>query len=319
MPHSSGGGHSSHGSHSGSRSGKSSVRYGNKYYRGANRYVYYRNGVPQYYFSDRPYTAKTARNAKIKEIFWNFICAIFGVIYAVSGFSSFPHKAALDYDTEIIISDSAQLLSESETNEMKAAFLAFQDKTGVTPAFFTIIDTELDKQGKDLYDYSYRLYVSTFDDEKHWLVVYCIDDEGEYWAWEGVIGDDCDSIISSDLENDFTKKLQSNLESDSGKLSASVINAFETIGRKTGKIPLSQIFWFVFGILIGGFFVFEAVKKIISMKTKGTEEDPRINSVQCPVAEAVPETAKCQYCGGEFVVGLHTACPHCGAPIENWD
>ena len=49
------------------------------------------------------------------------------------------------------------------------------------------------------------------------------------------------------------------------------------------------------------------------------EEDPRLNSVECPAAETEPETAKCQYCGGEFVVGLHTTCPHCGAPIENWD
>ena len=295
------------------------MRYGNRYYRGANRYVYYRNGVPQYYYSERPYTVQTARREKIRQIFWNIISAVIGVLFAFSGIKSFPQKVALDYDTEIIIQDTARLLSESEEEEMKNAFLSFQDKTGVTPAFYTINNKDLEKQGGDLYNYAYRLYINTFDDEKHWLVVYSTHNNKANWEWEGIIGDDCESIISADLENEFTKKLQSNLENNSGTLSASVINAFETIGSKTGKIPFSNIIWLVIGILIGAYFVYEAVKKIINMKNKNAEEDPRINSVQCPTAEKEPETAKCQYCGGEFVVGLHTTCPHCGAPIENWD
>ncbi len=221
--------------------------------------------------------------------------------------------------TEIVINDSAQLLSETETEEMNAAFVAFQNKTGVTPAFFTIFDTDLEKQGGNLYKYSYRLYVNAFDDEKHWLVVYCIDDTGENWSWEGIIGDDCESIISTDLENEFTKKLQNNLENNSQMVSASVINAFETIGSKTGKAPIGKIFWLVFAIAAGAYFVYMAVRSIINLKNNNAAEDPRINSVQCPTAETEPETAKCQYCGGEFVVGLHTTCPHCGAPIETWE
>ncbi len=319
MPHSSGGGHSSRGSHSSSRSKTSAMRYGNKYYRGANRYVYYRNGVPNYYYSDRPYTPQAARNEKIKEIFGNILSAIFGVIFALSGFFSIPHKVTTNYNTEIVITDSAQLLSETETEEMKEAFHLFQDKTGVTPAFFTILDTELEKQGVNLHDYSYNLYVNTFDDEKHWLVVYCTDDGKDYWSWEGIIGDDCDSIISTDLENEFTQKLQNNLKRDPGMISASVCDAFEMIGSKSAKFPLGSILWLVFGISAGAFLMFEAGRKIIGLKNNKTAEDPRFNSVQCPSADTEPETAKCQYCGGEFVAGLHTACPHCGAPIEKWD
>ena len=319
MPHSSGGGHSSHGSHGGSRSSKSSMRFGNRYYRGARRYVYYRNGIPQYYYSDRPYTVQAAKSARIREIIRNILSIVFGIIFGMSGFSSFPHKVTLDYNTEIIISDSARLLSETEEEEMKNAFLAFQDKTGVTPAFFTINNKELEKQGGNLHNYAYKLYVNTFDDEKHWLVVYSTHNDRSRWEWEGMIGDDCESIISTDLENEFTKRLQKNLESNSGNLSASVIDAFETIGNKSGKMPVSKILWMAFGILIGAYVIFLAIKKFIALKNKNIEEDPRLNSVECPAAETEPETAKCQYCGGEFVVGLHTTCPHCGAPIEKWD
>jgi len=317
MPHSSGGGHSSHGSHGSSRS--SAVRYGKRYYRGANRYVYYRNGIPQYYFSDKPYTPQTAKREKIMEIFRNIISMIIGGIFAVSGLFSLPHKVKQDYDTEIYINDEAQLLTESETNEMEAAFRAFQDKTGVTPAFYTIFASGLEKQGVSLYDYSYNLYVNTFDDEKHWLVVYCMDDEKEYWQWEGIIGDDCESIISTDLENEFTQKLHRSLENNPEMLSASVINTFETIGNKTGRFSFGNISWAVLEMIIGGFFAFEAVRKIISLKNTDKADDPRLNSLQCPTAEKEPETVKCQYCGGEFVAGLHTTCPHCGAPVEDWE
>ena len=318
MPHSSGGGHSSHGSHGSSRS-NSNMRFGNRYYHGANRYVYYRNGTPQYYYSDRPYTPQAARSAKIKEIFRNFITVIFGFIFALSGYSSFPHKLATDYNTAIVISDSARLLSSSEEEEMRTAFRAFQDKTGVTPAFYTINNKDLEKQGGTLQNYAYKLYVDTFDDEKHWLVVYSTHNDRSRWEWEGMIGDDCESIITTKLENEFTERLQKNLERNSEILAASVIDAFETIGNKTGKVPISDILWVAFGVLIGVYFTYVAVKKIISLKKTNFEEDPRLNSLECPEAETDPETAKCQYCGGEFVVGLHTACPHCGAPIEEWE
>ena len=235
----------------------------------------------------------------------------------IYGFISFPHKVKTDYDTEIVISDSARLLSGAEEVEMRNAFISFRDKTGVTPAFFTISDSELQRHGGDLYKYSYNLYVDTFNDEKHWLVVYCIGDDNEYWAWEGIIGDDCGSIITTDLENEFTNLLQNNLKSDPDKVSSSVINAFETIGGKSAKIKLNQIPIFTF--VLGGFFIYTAVRKVISFSKQKVEDDPRINSVQCPTAEKEPETAKCQYCGGEFVVGVHIKCPHCGAPIENWE
>lgn len=319
MPHSSGGGSSHGGSHGSSRS-KANMRYGSRFYRGANRFVYYRNGAPQYYFSEKPYTLATAKKEKIRTIISNIIMAFFSMVFVASGIISLPKKVELNYNTEIVINDSARLLSDTENADMEKAFRSFQDKTGVTPAFYTINIKELKTKGVSLHKYAYDLYISTFADEKHWLVVYCKDNVEQSWSWEGMIGDDCGSIITTDLENEFTKQMQRNLQNDSKLLSASVIDTFDQIGDKAGKVSGKKIPTLLIAFGGGGLFLFTAVKIIINTIKKKPEDDPRINSVQCPTAEAEPATAKCEYCEGTFVVGVHTTCPHCGAPIEEkWE
>ena len=320
MPHSSGGGSSHGGSHGSSRSNKpANMRYGNRYYSGANRYVYYRNNAPYYYYSEKPYTLQTAKAERIRSIISSIISAIIGIYFAFTGFLSLPQKVKLDYNTEIIINDSAHLLTGTDERDMEDAFLAFQNKTGVTPSFFTITDAELKHSGSSLHNYAYKLYVNTFEDEKHWLVVYCSNNEDHSWSWEGMIGDNCDSIITADMENDFTDRLQKNLLSNSKNLSAAVIDAFEKTGSKTGGFPREKITTLLFCFVGGGLLIFTAVKGVIGGIKNNPADDPRLNAVECPTAEKEPETAKCEYCGGEFVVGLHTTCPHCGASIENWE
>ena len=320
MPHSSGGGSSRGGSHRSSRSSKSEMRYGNRYYRGANRFVYYLNGAPRYYFSEQPYTLENAKKGKIRTIISNIFMMFWSVLFTVFGFNSLPQKVKPDYNTEIIINDSARLLSDAEEAEMEKAFRSFQDKTGVTPAFFTINIKELKTNGVTLHKYAYDLYTSTFADEKHWLVVYCKDNVEQTWSWEGMIGDDCGGIITTDLENEFTKQMQSSLQDDSKTLSASIIETFGQIGDKAGKISGKKIPTLVLAFGGGAAFLVTAVKKILSTIKQKPEDDPRINSVQCPTAETEPATIKCAYCGGTFVAGLHSACPHCGAPFEDkWE
>ena len=320
MPHSSGGGSSHGGSHRSSRSSNAAnMRFGNRFYPGANRYVYYRNGAPQYYFSDRTYTRETAKKGKISTIISNIFMIFWSVILTVFGFNSLPHKVKLDYNTDILIIDSARLLTDTEEAEMEEAFRSFQNKTGVTPAFFTINIKELKNKGGNLHNYAYNLYINTFDDEKHWLVVYCKDNVENTWSWEGMIGDDCGGIITTDLENEFTKQMQKNLQNDSKTLSAAVTDTFDQIGKKAGKISGSKIPTLLFAFAGGGLILFTAVKTIIRKTKENPEDDPRINSVQCPTAEAEPETAKCEYCGGTYVAGVHINCPHCGASIEKWE
>lgn len=52
------------------------------------------------------------------------------------GFSSLPHKVELDFNADIIINDSEQLLSDTEEANMEKAFITFMEKNGVMPAFF---------------------------------------------------------------------------------------------------------------------------------------------------------------------------------------
>ena len=169
-----------------------------------------------------------------------YFIALFALVWTVMGFSELvkliipPQKIMTDYDTAIVIRDNADVLDPDEEAAMADAFRDFQDKTGVTPAFYSIYDS--DRQNTALEKYAYDLYVKTFNDEKHWLIVYNSIDNENYWEWEGMIGVDCGSIITTDLENRLTERLQDNLKSDPKKISASVIDAFETVGNNARKV-----------------------------------------------------------------------------------
>ena len=75
-------------------------RFGTRIYIGAHRYVYYIDGRPQYYFSDRPYTLKDART-------WKRNCLIcYGVLAAVMSVSLFdltPKRSGVEWILSDII------------------------------------------------------------------------------------------------------------------------------------------------------------------------------------------------------------------------
>ncbi len=338
MPHSSGGGSSHGGSHhSRSRSNPASMRYGTRYYPGARRYRYFRNGNPEYYYSDRPYTLQAAAKEKRRSILSSLFTAVMGVIFAVAGIFGIPHKVKTDYNTEIIIRDTAQLLTADNEKEISAAFSEFQDKTGVTPAFYTV--TEEDKQGRTLESYAYNLYVNTFDDEKHWLIVYNGASDGSFWEWEGMLGDDCGSIITSDLQEELTNRMQGNLEYDPQNIAGAVIDAFTTVAKDTGDFSFKVFGGMGLTLLFGLLCLYAAGKKIFRAVKTDPSADPRIDSEPVPETEAEagpkpetepeakpepkpepePQTVKCEHCGGEFVPEDRTTCPFCGAPLEKWD
>ena len=328
MPHSSGGGRSHGRSHSSRRSSKpANMRFGNRYYPGSRRYRFFRNGTEEYYYSDRPYTLAEAKKEKTRSFFSSFFSAVMGIIFTVMGLFGVPHKIKTDYNTDILIRDSAELLSLAEETDMTDAFRAFLGKTGVTPAFYTI--TEEEKQGRTLKSYAYSLYVNTFDDEKHWLIVYCGGVDRTVWEWEGMIGDDCGSIITTDLENELTERLQRNLKNDPDHISAAVIDAFNTVGGKAGNISFKSLGGFGFTLLLGLLCLYAAVKKFLRTLKTDPAADPRIGSELCPESgpESEPKpkpeperrTIKCGHCGAEFDPDGLSACPYCGTPLENWE
>ncbi len=46
------------------------------------------------------------------------------------------------------------------------------------------------------------------------------------------------------------------------------------------------------------------------------EDDPMLRSFQCTGGLEKPSEETCAYCGGIYARGVHTACPHCNAPIK---
>ncbi|MCR4655797.1 MAG: hypothetical protein K5770_06165 [Lachnospiraceae bacterium] len=322
MPHSSGGGSSGGGSHGGSRGsrGNSNPRFGSNYYPGAHRYVYYVNRQPRYYFSDKKYTLNDARSKKRSGIFGGILWAVFSVFIFLGSLDSvhIPKKVDIDYNTGVIIEDSIDVISDKEETEMAEAFSRFREDTGVTPSFIAVSDDEWRDGADSLETYAYRAYVSHFDDEKHWLVVYASEGDRESFSWEGMIGDDCGGMITSGLEDEFTKKVQENLWASSRyTVSEAICQAFEDIDRDAQKVQFDPKAILV--LLIAAAAVGFGVFKIISAIKVNPEEDPMLQSSQCMVDQEKPREDTCRYCGGIFAHGLHKTCPYCGAPAEAED
>lgn len=89
----------------------------------------------------------------------------------------------------------------------------FQELTGICPYIITVYDSDWENNYNSLENYAYDLYVNHFYDEQHFLIVYS-EPETVYnngfvdWSWEGMQGDDTDSIITSNNFSEFQKDLQ---------------------------------------------------------------------------------------------------------------
>lgn len=89
----------------------------------------------------------------------------------------------------------------------------FQELTGICPYIITVYDSDWESHYSSLENYSYDLYVNHFYDEQHFLIVYSepavYESDGFVdWSWEGMQGDDTDSIITSGKFSEFQGDLQ---------------------------------------------------------------------------------------------------------------
>ena len=137
MPHSGGGGSHGGGSHGGSHSSggsrSSKPRISNSYFSGSNRYVYYLNNRPHYYYAQRPYKAnEEAKTLLIFGIVW----LVFSTVL-VMAFVKIDNggKLPLDYDNEIVIDDEAYMIDDKE--RLVEYLEDFQEKSGVTVGVVT--------------------------------------------------------------------------------------------------------------------------------------------------------------------------------------
>ncbi len=257
MPHSSGHHHSSHRSsshrssshrssshhyhhrsssryHSGSYSGygyserRNSNRISSVFFPGAKRYSYLSHGKVKYIYSQTD-PAKRFHPARLLVLLF-YIPFIFGGLFMVKT-SSTPSLKKPD-STEIIIKDEADVITSQDESELRTVLRDFYKKSGVVPSVITVEDQKwkdivFDKENWERPSeyYAYTRYLSEFNDEMHWLIVYS-DPSADF---EPMQGNNTDAVLTEDIGDIFINRLETNLKDKNTGVGASVSNAFETI------------------------------------------------------------------------------------------
>lgn len=236
MPHSSGGGSHSGGSHSGSgfsssssSSGGSSAKHiKNTSFPGARRYVYYENYRPVYIYADYDIRKGTA-SGKFFSILGSAVSLLFGIMLLAMCYDK-PQKmdTSPSYSCEIV--DCAGVIDDADM--VQSAIDDFYDETGIPVEVMTVNNEDWQGSYSKLEDFAYDMYVTEFDDEEHWLVVYSEptspDPDFNDWYWEGMQGDDTDNIITVDVADDFKDLMQKYLTANSRyDVSSAIAAAFD--------------------------------------------------------------------------------------------
>ena len=318
MPHSSGGGSHGGGSHGGSShggSGGSSTHHSSKYFTGSHHYAYYKDGKVHHFYNQKPITKesleRTRKGLKIARCIWAafYLIAIIAILKTqVFGVASKMHT--IYSDTDIQIRDTIGWMGD--TDALEDEMEEFQELSGITPYILVIPNTEWKGNYTDLETYAYDYYLSEFDDECHWLIVYSTDgdEDWEDWYWEGMQGDNTDPCLTRGNCDNFRESLEKSLRK--GKpLEDSLEKAFADLNDTMFDIhfdPLSLIMMFIALPLHAG---------MMYLPIYGISSSYKIDckAFELPDAEKMYKEDTCTYCGGMFIHGIHISCPHCGGPL----
>ena len=328
MPHSSGGGSHGGGSHGGGHggshggSGSSGPRISRSRFSGSRRYVTYHNGEPRYFYASKNFNPKFDPKRLLIGIFY-----IPFLIFIFLSFKSIIPIVPKNYNHNIVITDDADVIADEW--ELRESLDRFMEKTGVTPSVVTVYDDMW--AGKTLEEYAYDRYLSEFNDEMHWLIVYSkpkIYTSTGYvdWKWEGMQGDDTDPVLKERETQKFNSYLQRLLEDDTKNVGTSIAESFDYITNSFSRFPnLSAL---VMPLFMLGFILFHAYfmlglnelkyRKAVPAPEEGID-DPideayggyEIKDKIADIASSKSEKM-CPYCGGYFSSNL-TRCPHCNA------
>lgn len=282
------------------------ARLSDNMFRGAKKYVYYKDGCPQYCYSD--YGVFTAKR-KRRLVFW----IPFLIVLAIGLFSAVrPSPLNLDYDNEIYISDTLHLIDDSDS--LFSAMTDFRDTTGITPFVVTIANESWNQYYDNLYSMAFDLYVNQFEDEKHWLIVYSEpaspDSDFNDWYWEGIQGDETVYILTEKAADDFGiafQKYLTNRKYSVGEAFTKAFNDITPVIMEKAEIDFGMVFA---AILLMALAVWFGIKR-----TGIFDEIPQRPAnlpVQATVVKPFAKEITCEYCGGVYLSDSFN-CPHCGA------
>ena len=334
MPHSSGGGSHSGGSHSGgshsshssrssgggSSSGySSSRRTSSTPFKGAKRYIYYKDNKPHLVYSNYDIRKRDYGSVLPTWIVMGVIFGPFVFIGIVLMIKSFYMPERIEYSQykknapEFIIEDNLDIFENER--KLRKSMESFYDTTGIVPAVITISNDDWTEDYKSLEAYAYDVYVQRFPDEVHWLIVYSekTKDNGfNDWYWEGMQGDRTDPVLTGDKADAFTKSLNDRLlKRNKYSVDDAIAITLDEHAPKMMSLTFDRSD-FTLGAIV--FVMMSSMLAIVFLtcRPRKVSEEYK-NAVPCELN--VVYQASCNFCGGMYVVGMHTGCPHCGASI----
>lgn len=257
MPSSHGGGHSGGGGFGGGGSFRSSGRGNNqpkysknKPIKGARRYYYVNAmGLTRYFYYAGVPKRRTIASVLIPPI----IFILVGIAMATAIFLTIipaklkPSKCTF---SGAYVMDQDNLFDEQEESLMKKSFKAFYDKTGVEPYLYAFESSNLPSEygsetnQKAMESYAYDLYVHTFSDEGHFMILYAEkhnSDGSTDWIWVDMAGDDTQNLIDDSAFVDFQKSMQRYLNTDSMTKGEAIAKSFDESTKTIMKPPALQI------------------------------------------------------------------------------
>lgn len=326
MPHSSGGGSHGGGLHGGSHGnhgrGYASHVFASRTSRATYCYVHYRHSKPTYVYSDlSPEQLKKSVGSLATSIascvFFIPLILFFGYFFVEGILRAQPLK--MNYDTTIIIDDQIGVIDNEE--ELRMTLTQFRDNTGITPAIITVNNDEwnTDEHHPDLQSYAYDTYVSIFEDEKHWLIMYSEpkDPMSDDWYWEGMQGNDTDRILTEKVCESFAIDFHTGLEGAQFGVGEILNGAFANLNSKDIKQNIDWI-----SVLGSGGLVFAFIYFGIAFVKEEFDKRAIVKNIQeVPVTKTDEELrameTECAYCGKIYFDNGSVQCPYCSLDSPN--
>lgn len=346
MPHSMGGGSSSRGSHhrssshrssSHGSSGSSRPRVSHSYYNGSYSYVRYDRVNRRYstIYTSKPVAVlneEAERNKKIKRpaLIIVVAIAIALVLYILSAGLTPRIKVIGVPKEDIDVIDSADFFDSEGEERVKDALLQFYDKTGIATEVVTCKYQDWNDRFTTLEVYAEYLYVTTWDDEKHLLILICdLHDEpmsNDDWEFETMIGDDTDKALREYEQYKFVDDINAGLWRSGTYKDVTGIYLAEAITKTTSEMDgnslsmdaiidrFNECYYLFYFIFFGLIMVLQLPTKVYDdyVPASGRGEDGN-DSINKPIA------VHCNYCNGTYLLGSVTQCPYCAAPAMTAD
>ena len=263
MPHSSGGGSHSGGSHGGSSGSHHShgssgfsrptPRVRDRYFPGSHRYVRrHDDGAVDYIYSDSASLNKHSRPWALLLVYIPFLLIgafVLGLPFHI------PHKMDVSYNPPVVVSDLDDRISRADEQLVMEGAQEVYDATGVPICVRFEDNSDWEGNYDSLEDYAYDVYVNMYDDEDHWLIIYTDDldrrsaNKYSNWYFEGMQGDNTDKALPANMTETFNDNLYMALLDRKNTTGQAFKIGFHDLAKDVGHISFNKengwfsLFW----------------------------------------------------------------------------